>query len=271
MTAAVASRTRLWRGLADVPAGWGPCVVTIGVFDGVHRDHVQLIARTVAEARRRGLPAVLVTFDPHPARVIGPPRDTAALSTVTRRADLTAELGIDAVLALSFTRQLAATPAEDFVDQILVDGLRASAVVVGRNFRFGARAAGDLTTLTELGRRCWFTVEGVALVPLGEQRCSSSHVRARLRDGDIRAATAALGRPHRVEGRLLPGGRLQPPDNTALPPTGTYPADLTIDNSHRLRVQATVRDTGTITVDPPPPPTPHAALDFVPEGPLPTI
>jgi riboflavin kinase/FMN adenylyltransferase len=264
MTALVASSTRLWRGLAAVPADWGPCVVTIGVFDGVHRGHADLIRRTVAEAARQGIPAVLVTFDPHPARVIGASRDTAALSTVTRRADLAADLGIDAVLALSFTRQLAATPAEDFARQVLVEALRASAVVVGRNFRFGARAAGDLTTLSECGRRWGFAVEGVALVPLGGERCSSTHVRARLRDGDIRAATAALGRPHRVEGTLLSGGRLQLPGNTALPPTGTYPAELTIDSTHRFCVQAAVQDADTVALVPPPPAGPHAALDFLP-------
>ncbi len=227
MTAAT-TRTRLWWGLPEVPAGWGPCVVTLGVFDGVHRGHARLIRRAVDRGGELGLPTVAVTFDPHPARVVGPPRDTAALSTPRRRADLAGELGVAAVLVLAFTPELAATPAAEFAEQVLVDGLRARAVVVGADFRFGARGAGSVAVLRDLGRRHGFTAEGVDLLQAGDVRCSSSHVRSCLSRGDVAAAAAALGRPHRVEGRLA-AGRLRVPPGAAVPAPGRYDGALTVD------------------------------------------
>ncbi|HEX8864043.1 MAG TPA: adenylyltransferase/cytidyltransferase family protein, partial [Lentzea sp.] len=125
----------VWRSLEEVSADWPGCVVTIGVFDGVHRGHAHLIAtaREVAGSR----PVVLVTFDPHPARVLGLPRDTSALSTVDRRAELGHSLGADAILVLPFTQRFAALSPAEFVAQVLVDALHAEAVVVGANFTFG--------------------------------------------------------------------------------------------------------------------------------------
>ncbi|MDP9442066.1 MAG: adenylyltransferase/cytidyltransferase family protein, partial [Actinomycetota bacterium] len=197
-----ATAMRIWRGLDEVPCGFGPCVVTIGVFDGVHRGHTRLIERAVEVGRRHGVPTVLITFDPHPARVVGPPRDTSALSTPERRAELAGELGVDAVLVLSFTPELARTPPEAFVRSVLVRGLQASAVVVGSNFRFGEGGAGTVELLRALGRRFGFAAEGVDLLRTEQVRCSSTHVRSCLSSGDTAAAARALGRPHRVEGRL---------------------------------------------------------------------
>jgi len=205
-------------------------VVTIGVFDGIHRGHAGLIARTVEVARALQLPALLLTFDPHPARVAGPPRNTAALSTPQRRAELALQLGVDAVLVLPFTSTLANTTAHQFVTRVLVETLRVNAVIVGHNFRFGARGAGDLDTLRDLGRQLGFTAEGVGLLHTSEIRYSSTHVRSCLAAGDVTAAAEALGRPHRVAGHLA-GDVLQVPTGTALPADGHYHGMLAIDGA----------------------------------------
>ena len=144
--------TPTWR-FGDTPVRLGRCVVTIGVFDGVHQGHARLIGRAVDLARGAGLPAVLVTFDPHPALVVGPPRDVGVLTTIEQRADLAGALGIDAVCVLPFTRELARLAPLDFVEQVLVRGLHAESVVVGANFTFGHRAQGDIGTLHRLGRQ----------------------------------------------------------------------------------------------------------------------
>ena len=202
-----------WRGLDGVPSGWGRCVVTIGVFDGVHRGHQQLIARAVAHGRELGLPTVLITVDPHPASVLRPGTYPSRLTSLTRRAELVAELGIDAFWVLPFTTDLARVPPQEFVHELLVDRLHAAMVVVGRNFTFGYRAAGDVAELERLGQRFGFAAEGVDLVtePFGVAAggstvtFSSTYVRACISAGDVRAAAEALGRPHRLEGVVVRG------------------------------------------------------------------
>jgi riboflavin kinase/FMN adenylyltransferase len=264
VTAATVTGARLWHGLDDVPAGFGPCAVTIGVFDGVHRGHVRVIERAVAVGLERGLPTVLVTFDPHPARVVGSPRDTAALSTPGRRAELAGELGVDAVLVLPFTAELAGTCPDDFVRRVLVDALGARAVIMGSDFRFGARGAGDVTTLAELGRRHRFTADGVDLLSPEGVRCSSTLVRTCLASGDVAGAARVLGRPHRVEGRLA-GGVLAVPPGTAVPAAGRYPAVLTRSDA-RVCVEAVVEARGAIRVPGGPAGDGVVSLDFLPEG-----
>ncbi len=245
-------RVRLWHDLGEIPAGWGPSVVTIGVFDGVHRGHRHLIDRAVREGRERGLPTVLVTFDPHPARVLGIDRDTAALSTVEHRAELVAGLGVDAVCVLRFTRDLAALTPARFAAHVLADTLHARAVVVGANFTFGARGAGTLDTLVALGEQYGFSVHGVGLLAAsddatasGASVCSSTYTRRCLRDGDLRETTRALGRPHRVDGRLHCGVVTVAAD-TALPPAGHYtgalddePAVVEVTDQHTVLLHST--------------------------------
>ncbi|MDA3626040.1 cytidyltransferase [Saccharopolyspora sp. WRP15-2] len=223
MTAATTSRARLWRGLGDIPAGRGPCVTTLGVFDGVHRGHAHLIGHAVRRGRALGLPAVMVTFDPHPARVVGAPRDTAALTTVEWRAELACDLGVDAVLVLPFTRGFAQLPPASFVEQVLASGLRTAAVVVGANFTFGHRGSGTTATLHELGADHGFTAHEVPLVQAGEAPHSSTRIRECLRRGDVRAAARALGRPHRIDGHVS-GGMLRAAAGTAIPAEGRYSA-----------------------------------------------
>lgn len=216
----------LWYGLDAVPIGFGPCAVTLGVFDGLHRGHARLVERALQVGGARQLPTVLVTFDPHPAHVLGLNRDAAQLSTVERRAELAHRLGVDAVCALRFTPEFARLSPSEFVEQVLVAGLRARAVVVGTDFTFGHRAAGTVESLREAGGRHGFTTHSVSLVHEGETRCSSSAVREHLRRGDVHGATRVLGRPHHVEGTLQPTGRgeteLVAESGPALPASGRY-------------------------------------------------
>jgi riboflavin kinase/FMN adenylyltransferase len=194
-----------WQGLDDVPDGWGPCVVTIGVFDGVHRGHQRIVGQATEEASRLGLPVVVVTFDPHPDEVVRPGSHPPFLCTPRRRAELLAGLGVDAVWMLPFTAEFSRLSPDEFVRAVLVDRLHAARVVVGENFRFGHRAAGDVALLAELGEKYDFTAEGVPLLTVDGVLISSSEIRERLAAGDVAGAARDLGRPHRVEGVVVRG------------------------------------------------------------------
>jgi riboflavin kinase/FMN adenylyltransferase len=198
---------RLWQGLDDVPADWRAAVVTIGVFDGVHRGHQRLVQRAAEAANAAGLPVVAVTFDPHPDEVVRPGTHPPFLCTSRRRAELLAGLGVDAVCVLPFTYEFSQLRPDEFVRTVLVDKLRATRVVIGATWRFGNKAAGDLSLLTELSEKYDFVAEGVPLLVDGGVTISSSYIRERLVAGDVEGAARALGRPHRVEGVVVRGHR----------------------------------------------------------------
>ncbi|WP_327144948.1 bifunctional riboflavin kinase/FAD synthetase [Nocardia sp. NBC_01327] len=219
-----------WRSLDEMPAEWGRCVLTIGVFDGVHRGHAQLISRAVKSAAVRGVPSVLMTFDPHPVDVVRPGSHPPQLSTLHRRAELVEELGIDVFLVMPFTKDFMKLTPEQYVEQLLVDKLHVSEVVVGDNFTFGKQAAGTVDTMRELGTRFGFDVDGVQLLGEHAVTFSSTYIRACLSEGDVAAAAEALGRPHRVEGVVVHGdGRGKglgfPTANVAPTMHGAIPAD----------------------------------------------
>ena len=222
-----------WQGLGDVPGDWGPSAVTIGVFDGVHRGHQRIVARAREAATARGLPLVVVTFDPHPDEVVRPGSHPPLLCTLRRRVQLLSELGADAVCVLQFTLEFSQLSPDEFVRAVLADRLHARHVVVGENFRFGHRAAGDVALLAELGEKHDFTAEGVPLLTEDGVRISSSLIRERLAAGDVAGAAHALGRPHRVEGVVvrgaqrgrtlgIPTANLETPPHTAIPADGVY-------------------------------------------------
>lgn len=219
-----------WQGLHDIPATLGRSVVTIGVFDGVHTGHRRIIARAAEIAAARELPLIVVTFDPHPDEVIRPGSHPVLLGTVRRRIELLGELGADAVCVLPFDLEFSRLPAEEFVHAVLVDGLHAAAVVVGANFRFGHKAAGDAALLAELGEKYDFTAEGDPLFTDGGIAVSSSSIRKLLAAGDVAGAAKELGRPHRVEGIVVRGhqrGRALgfPTANAQTEPLTAIPAD----------------------------------------------
>jgi riboflavin kinase/FMN adenylyltransferase len=185
-------------------------VVTIGVFDGVHRGHQALIGRAVELARQRGLPTVVLTFDPHPAEVVRPGSHPAQLTTLRRKAELVEQLGADVFCVLPFTAELSRLPADEFVHEVLVERLHVAAVVVGANFTFGFQGAGDVALLRTLGHRFGFVAEGADLITVpgngaGEMAFSSTYIRSCIDAGDVTAAAAALGRPHRLEGIVVRG------------------------------------------------------------------
>ncbi|ARF80340.1 bifunctional riboflavin kinase/FAD synthetase [Kitasatospora aureofaciens] len=223
-----------WRGLEEIPADWGRSVVTIGSFDGVHRGHQLIIGQAVERARELGLPSVVVTFDPHPREVIRPGSHPPLLAPHPRRAELIAELGVDAVLVLPFTTEFSNESPETFVQQVLVDALRARVVIEGPNFRFGHKAAGDVALLTELGRADDFQVEVVDLQVCGTagdgEPFSSSLTRRLVESGDMAGANEVLGRPHRVEGVVVRGAQRgrelgYPTANVETVPHSAVPAD----------------------------------------------
>ncbi|MBV9820948.1 MAG: bifunctional riboflavin kinase/FAD synthetase [Actinobacteria bacterium] len=219
-----------WRGLDEIPAGWGRCVVTIGVFDGLHRGHQQIVARARAVAGELGLPTVLVTFTPHPSEVVRPGSHPPQLITNTRKAELADELGVDVVVFVPFTLEFSKLSPEEFLHQAVVAELRAAAVVVGENFRFGHRAAGTVATLADLGRRWGFAAEGVPLLAEGGRPISSTYIRSCVEAGDLAAAAHALGRPHRLDGVVVRGAQRgrdlgYPTANVRPVPFAAVPAD----------------------------------------------
>ncbi|WP_052852101.1 bifunctional riboflavin kinase/FAD synthetase [Streptomyces avicenniae] len=226
-----------WRDVTDIPGDWGRSVVTIGSYDGVHRGHQLIIGRAVARARELGVPAVVVTFDPHPKEVTRPGSHPPLLAPHPRRAELMAALGVDAVLVLPFTEEFSQLAPADFVVKVLVERLHARAVVEGPNFRFGHRAAGTVATLAELGGTYGFEVVVVDLYERGAaghgEAFSSSLARRLVAEGDVAGAAEVLGRPHRVEGVVVHGARrgrelgiptanLDTVPHTAIPADGVY-------------------------------------------------
>ena len=233
-----------WRSPADVPPDWGSSAVAIGVFDGVHAGHRAIIRRAQQAAAATGARTVVISFDPHPNVVVRPDQAPLMLTSVERRAELLAAVGVDALLVLPFTPELSLLPPEEFVEQVLVARLHASAVVVGANFRFGHKAAGDAELLRREGERHGFTVDAVELVG-DDQPVSSTLVRGLVADGDVAAAAAALGRPHQVEGPVVrgdgrgrglgfPTANVDVPERMAVPADGVYAGWLVRADGTRL-------------------------------------
>jgi riboflavin kinase/FMN adenylyltransferase len=241
---------RRWRGLDATPGDLGRTVVTIGMYDGVHRGHQVLISAAVARARAMRRPALLLTFDPHPAEVIRPGSHPAILTALDRKAELVAELGVDEMCVLPFTAEFMRLPPETFTHTVLVEHLHAAQVVVGENFTYGHKAAGNVQTLTSQGRQFGFTVEGIPLANVGpggsaedadgeDVTISSTYIRACVAAGDMESAARALGRPHRVDGVVVRGDRrgraigyptanVETPPFTAIPADGVYAGHLVL-------------------------------------------
>ncbi len=229
-------RVLRWTDRDQIPAGYGPSVVTLGNFDGVHRGHVEVLGRMVARARELGGRAVAVTFSPHPARVHRPEQDLELITGEVDRLELLAETGIDATLVLAYSLEFAQQSPRRFVLDHLVRPLNASVVVVGRDVRFGRGNAGDLGTMIGLGREYGFEVDvvedHVGTEP-AVRRWSSSWVRELLAAGDVRGASEILGRPHRMRGTVVrgdqrgrelgfPTANLEPGASGMVPADGVY-------------------------------------------------
>ena len=182
----------------------GRCALTIGNFDGVHRGHRALVDRVVAQAREARLTACVLTFEPHPREFFSPEAAPARITRLRDKLELLGEAGIDHVHVARFDRKLAALPAERFIEDILVRSLGTEWLLIGRDFRFGAKRAGDFATLRNRG----FAVEAMADVQCEGKRISSSAVRAALQAADLGGAERLLGHPYTISGRVAHGAKL---------------------------------------------------------------
>jgi riboflavin kinase/FMN adenylyltransferase len=229
----------VWRDFGEVPADLGRTVVTIGNFDGMHLGHQHVVRRAHELAERVGADGVVaVTFEPHPIAVLRPEHAPPTLTTMDVRLELLGSAGVDDVLVIPFSREIAAWSPQEFIDRIIVEALHAKAVVVGANFRFGSRAAGDCNLLREAGASHDFVLDEVSLDG-GPQVWSSTYVRTCLAAGDVAGAAEALGRPFSVRGAVVKGDQRgrelgYPTANVPLragaaaPADGVYAGTLTV-------------------------------------------
>lgn len=220
----------------------GESAITVGFFDGVHLGHQAVIRRTVEVARERRLRVVGITFDRHPREILTPDNVPQLLTTLRRKAELIEVIGVDTLLVLTFDEPFSRWPPEEFVERVLAKGLSTRHAVVGENFTFGYKAAGNLQVLTELGVGHGFSVEGVALLSIDGRAVSSTSVREAIASGDLQWPETALGRRYVVEGTVVPGaGRgaglgfrtanLRTPARILLPGRGVYAGRAFVEGS----------------------------------------
>jgi riboflavin kinase / FMN adenylyltransferase len=223
---------RILHGLTAVPADTPAAVVALGVFDGIHLGHREILTRAVSRARRSGLTSVACTFDRHPMEILRPERAPLPITTLEERLALMAATGLDTTLVLPFTRELAAVEPEAFVRDVLSQRLHARAVVVGTDHRFGRGARGDARLLEMLGSQLGFAVEVVVPLEIDGAPVSSTEIRGALGRGDVERAARLLGRPYSACGEVVRGaGRGRTlgfptanlkTDRPLLIPTGVY-------------------------------------------------
>jgi riboflavin kinase/FMN adenylyltransferase len=246
---------RCFLGLGRVPADLGPTAVTIGVFDGVHRGHQALLARVAEEAAARGLLPGAITFDRHPMTVVRPGSHPRLLSTLSQRVALLGECGMAFVLVLPFTLKLSRMAAEEFAVKVLLETVSARVIVVGHNFRFGHRAAGDARLIAALAEPRGVDVIALPLDDDAGDAVSSTRIRAALADGDVETAARLLGRPFAVEGHVvrgaergrllgIPTANLRVPARLALPAKGVYAGHLQVVGSHGSQPLPAVSNVG---------------------------
>jgi riboflavin kinase/FMN adenylyltransferase len=192
-------------GINRLPIDADRRVVTVGFFDGVHLGHRAVLERTVKAARERDVPSVAVTFDRHPREVLSPGSEPRLLTTVDRKARLIEETGIDALVVLEFTPEFSRRSADDFIEHVLAGGLHAIHCVMGANFTFGHRAAGNVGMLIERGPALGFSAERVELLELDARPVSSSSIREALAAGDLAWPERALGRRFVLDGTVVTG------------------------------------------------------------------
>lgn len=183
-------------------------VLTLGNFDGVHRGHLALLERLTDKARELGLPAVAVTFEPHPREFFSPASAPARLTTLREKLERFAAAGVEQVHVARFNPAFATLSADAFVEEILVRGLCARHLIIGDDFRFGAGRLGDFAYLQAAGRARGFQVEAMSSIQLAGERVSSSAVRQALEAGDMDKAALFLGRPYAIDGRVVHGRKL---------------------------------------------------------------
>jgi len=251
--------------LRSVPdAASSPVALTIGNFDGVHLGHQAMLAKLRAAASARGLPACVMTFEPHPREFFAPDQAPVRLTTLREKLQMLRQHGVDRAYVLRFNFALAQVTAQDFIERILVRGLGVRWLQVGDDFRFGARRAGDLAMLRAQAAQYGYEVEGMATVEHDGGRVSSTSVRETLASGDVARAGRLLGRPFSISGRVVRGDQLGrqlgfPTANVQMkhnrpPLTGIFAVELMREDGKRLQgvaslgVRPTVKARGAAPV-----------------------
>jgi riboflavin kinase/FMN adenylyltransferase len=195
----------VYRDLSEVPSDFGPCALTIGNFDGVHAGHRQILRRTVALARENGWKSAALTFEPHPLQVVAPDRAPKLMTSPSERCEFLRDEGIDEVLIMPFDEHVAQIPPDKFIRNIVTSKLGARAILVGQDFRFGHKQAGDTALLDQLGQELGFSTELIPAVTLRAQRVSSSLIRRLVEQGEVSRACRYLERPFHVDGAVVKG------------------------------------------------------------------
>lgn len=233
----------IWTSLDQVPAGFGPAVVTLGNFDGLHRGHQQVLSQVIDVAKSRNAKAVALTFDPHPATIHRPESAPEQIMGLPSKLAAMEKLGLDGVLVVPYTLEFAQQSPEEFIRNVFVETLGACAVVIGHDVRFGKDNAGDLGTMVSLGARLGFDV--VVVDDAGhDRRWSSTWVREALNKGDVETAAEVLGRWHGMSGEVVhgaargrelgfPTANLSPDAAGIIPADGVYAGWLTDEHQHR--------------------------------------
>jgi riboflavin kinase/FMN adenylyltransferase len=196
---------RIFRHYDDVPAALRGAVVAIGNFDGVHRGHRALIAEAKVQAEARRSPLAVLSFEPHPQEYFKPSPESFRLTPLRAKARLLSDLGVDALFALPFDGEMARRTPQDFVLNVLVNGLGISGVVVGHDFEFGQRRAGNLSALSYMGEMEGFSVTAFDTVTVGDEKISSTLIRQLLKQAKPEEAARLLGHPWAVEARVEHG------------------------------------------------------------------
>lgn len=198
-------RLKVWTSLDALPRNFGPCVLTIGNFDGVHKGHRELMRRVVRKAEGNAWNPAVMTFDPHPAKLVAPERSPLLLTSPDERCRLMETEGIEQVFILPFDTVIAALAPEDFVERILVRQLDARSIIVGEDFRFGRKQAGNVEMLRTLGERFGFSVEAIRKIDSHHHSISSTEIRRRVLRGEVSEAWHMLAAPYTLEGRVVRG------------------------------------------------------------------
>ena len=183
------------------------CVLTIGNFDAVHLGHQDIVRRLVDKGQAQGLPAVMITFSPSPQQFFKGEEAGPELTSITARYLLLDNSGLDALIVLPFNKALANTSAEDFIEKYIIQGLHTRYLLIGDDFRFGARRTGNYQMLVEAGQSAGFKVDRIETVSLSDERISSSRVRMALRNGDLDVVSKLIGRPYSMVGRVAHGDK----------------------------------------------------------------
>ncbi|MGD9786396.1 MAG: bifunctional riboflavin kinase/FAD synthetase [Sulfuricellaceae bacterium] len=195
----------IYRGIP--PSSDSPVALTIGNFDGVHLGHQAMLMRLEEAARARGLPACVMTFEPHPREYFSPAAAPARLTSLREKLELFEKYGVDRVYLCRFNQRFAHIPADDFVHDILCRRLRTRWALIGDDFRFGAKRAGDFHLLESMSGQCGFEVHAMHSVTAADMRVSSTAVREALADGKLELAAKLLGRPYSISGRVVHGDK----------------------------------------------------------------